>query len=138
MSTISMGEFRRRLKRGVYDPWYPMNVLDQRVDNFSFDFKLPAEILKWSLGQAISAKLIPDDCSSRLLDFTTGISDYLLLSQKGCQTQFHVDFSATTIWYFLLFGKKTFYFVSPTDGNLVHFFEWRKDASKYVGLLFFL
>ena len=46
------------------------------------------------------------------------LSHFLLVSQPGAITLWHQDFSATSVFYFLIKGCKIFYFVRPTANNV--------------------
>lgn len=43
---------------------------------------------------------------------------YCLVSMPESYTDFHLDFSGTSVWYHVLKGSKRFYFVKPTKENL--------------------
>ena len=51
---------------------------------------------------------------------------YCLISAKNSFTDFHIDFGGTSVWYHLLWGKKVFYMVEPSDKNLAAFEKWMK------------
>lgn len=45
------------------------------------------------------------------------ISNYLLLSEKDAVTQWHIDFSMTSVMYFLMCGAKEFVVVPSNPTN---------------------
>ena len=47
-------------------------------------------------------------------DFTAGISGYLLMTEQEAQTDWHQNFTGTSVFYFLLKTGKEFFFVEPT------------------------
>ena len=50
--------------------------------------------------------------------FSVATSYYLLISNDGCQTTWHTDFSSTSVFYTVLTGSKTFFLVAPTEDNM--------------------
>ena len=64
------------------------------------------------------------------IDFTSGISDYLLMSEAGAQTKWHQDFTGTSVFYFLAKGEKHFFVVEPTEENQKGFEEWLASGTK--------
>ena len=59
--------------------------------------------------------------------FSIATSYYLLVSNDGCQTTWHTDFSSTYVVYTVLTGSKTFFLVAPTDNNMELFNTWSKQ-----------
>jgi F-box/leucine-rich repeat protein 10/11 len=59
-----------------------------------------------------------------------GISKYMLLSEKGAQTNLHIDFTGTSVFYALVFGKKKFVTFSPTPKNLALLRHWEQSKRK--------
>ncbi|KAJ5102824.1 hypothetical protein N7532_003353 [Penicillium argentinense] len=49
---------------------------------------------------------------------------YCLMSVADCYTDFHIDFGGSSVYYHILKGKKTFFFIPPTDRNLKKYEEW--------------
>ncbi|EGT41573.1 hypothetical protein CAEBREN_12105 [Caenorhabditis brenneri] len=43
---------------------------------------------------------------------------YVIMSQAGAFTNFHIDFGGTSTYFYQLTGTKIFYFVEPTDANI--------------------
>ena len=48
---------------------------------------------------------------------------------KDSYTDFHIDFSGTSVWYHVVKGKKTFYFIKPTEENIAEYRDAEKDES---------
>ena len=51
---------------------------------------------------------------------------YCLISARNSFTDFHIDFGGTSVWYHLLWGKKVFYMVEPTEKNLDAYEKWMR------------
>ncbi|PYH47755.1 [Histone H3]-lysine-36 demethylase [Aspergillus saccharolyticus JOP 1030-1] len=49
---------------------------------------------------------------------------YCLMSVADCYTDFHIDFGGSSVYYHILKGKKTFFFIPPTDKHLKKYEEW--------------
>ncbi|PLB50473.1 putative PHD finger and JmjC domain protein [Aspergillus steynii IBT 23096] len=49
---------------------------------------------------------------------------YCLMSVANCYTDFHVDFGGSSVYYHILKGKKTFFFIPPKDKHLKKYEEW--------------
>lgn len=81
------------------------------------DFTTPDAIKEYSLGHTlVGDRRLPFD-----MDFIRRISNYCLMSQADCYTQFHRDFTSTSVFYHMLEGEKDFYLIIPTDHNLTLF-----------------
>ena len=63
-------------------------------------------------------------------DFTSGISDYLLMSEAGAQTNWHQDFTGTSVFYNLAKGQKHFFVVEPNEENQKLFEEWLASGNR--------
>lgn len=55
---------------------------------------------------------------------------YCLISAQNSFTDFHIDFGGTSVWYHLLWGRKVFYMIEPTDKHLNAFEEWMNLDSR--------
>ena len=55
-----------------------------------------------------------------------GVRKYFILSMENSYTDFHVDFGGSSVWYHVVKGAKTFYFVAPTAKNLSLFERWQR------------
>ncbi|CAG0879254.1 unnamed protein product [Darwinula stevensoni] len=52
------------------------------------------------------------------------VQKYVLMSVKGCYTDFHIDFGGTSVWYHVLKGRKVFWLIPPTSRNLELYEQW--------------
>ncbi|MBE7179809.1 MAG: cupin-like domain-containing protein [Terriglobus roseus] len=55
---------------------------------------------------------------------------YVLMSVADCYTDFHIDFGGSSVYYHILKGKKTFFFIPPTTANLKHYENWCKSPAQ--------
>ncbi|KAG0030021.1 JmjC domain-containing histone demethylation protein 1 [Podila clonocystis] len=55
---------------------------------------------------------------------------YCLMSVKNSFTDFHIDFAGSSVFYHILSGSKTFYFVEPTSTNLRKYSKWSSSSSQ--------
>lgn len=104
-------------------PLPPMNVID--IDSRHRQprpFCVPDCVKLVSLAHI----LLPEDLPAQF-DPKNGVSDYILLSQDGCVTDFHPDFSYTSVFYMVADGgKKDFFLVRSSPNNRQIFDEWTK------------
>ncbi|KAF2198384.1 hypothetical protein GQ43DRAFT_483345 [Delitschia confertaspora ATCC 74209] len=49
---------------------------------------------------------------------------YCLMSVADCYTDFHIDFGGSSVYYHIIKGKKTFFFIRPTKQNLKKYEDW--------------
>ncbi|KAL9595827.1 MAG: hypothetical protein Q9219_006204 [cf. Caloplaca sp. 3 TL-2023] len=49
---------------------------------------------------------------------------YCLMSVADCFTDFHIDFGGSSVFYHILKGKKTFFFIPPKEKHLKRYEEW--------------
>ncbi|KAL4957952.1 hypothetical protein BDW69DRAFT_135452 [Aspergillus filifer] len=49
---------------------------------------------------------------------------YCLMSVADCYTDFHIDFGGSSVYYHILKGKKTFFFIPPKDKYLKKYEDW--------------
>lgn len=61
--------------------------------------------------------------------YSAATSYYLLVSQDGCQTTWHQDFTSTSVMYTVLSGQKTFFVIAPTSHNLKLFEEFNEKET---------
>ena len=116
--TMSVGEFLSSTDNSeIYSPF---NVID--IDTRHRDPR-PFELPRCVRDQSIAHIFCPKDVHPRM-DPKNGVSDYLLLGQKGSITDFHQDFSHTSVFYMVLKGQKDFFLVRPTPHNLEAFAQW--------------
>ncbi|PGH12518.1 hypothetical protein AJ80_06679 [Polytolypa hystricis UAMH7299] len=55
---------------------------------------------------------------------------YCLMSVADCYTDFHIDFGGSSVFYHILKGKKTFFFIPPKDKHLKKYEEWCNSAAQ--------
>uniref|UniRef100_A0A1I7UMM0 JmjC domain-containing protein n=1 Tax=Caenorhabditis tropicalis TaxID=1561998 RepID=A0A1I7UMM0_9PELO len=56
------------------------------------------------------------------------VQNYCLMSVANCYTDFHIDFSGTSVWYHVLKGKKVFWLIPPTPNNFYIYQEFIKTV----------
>ena len=49
---------------------------------------------------------------------------YCLMSVADCYTDFHIDFGGSSVFYHILKGRKTFFFIPPHEKHLKKYEEW--------------
>jgi F-box/leucine-rich repeat protein 10/11 len=49
---------------------------------------------------------------------------YCLMSVANCYTDFHIDFGGSSVYYHILHGSKTFFFIPPKKEHLKKYEEW--------------
>ncbi|KAF2005852.1 hypothetical protein P154DRAFT_518104 [Amniculicola lignicola CBS 123094] len=49
---------------------------------------------------------------------------YCLMSVADCYTDFHIDFGGSSVYYHIIKGQKTFFFIAPTKQNLKKYEDW--------------
>ncbi|KAJ2798904.1 JmjC domain-containing histone demethylation protein 1, partial [Coemansia helicoidea] len=62
------------------------------------------------------------------------VKTYCLMGVQNAYTDFHVDFSATWVYYHVLSGEKVFYLVPPLPSNVRKFEAWSKSPEQAVSL----
>ena len=114
---------------------HPMNVLDIGLSQTTLENKLPEVMTKkLSFGHILMEnsklyeRIVPKTKSQ--VDLVTKVSKFALLSEAGCQTNFHQDFSATCVMYILLHGRKVFFAVRPTTKNCNLLNKWDQSDNK--------
>ncbi|EEH11393.1 JmjC domain-containing protein [Histoplasma capsulatum G186AR] len=55
---------------------------------------------------------------------------YVLMSVADCYTDFHIDFGGSSVYYHILKGRKTFFFIPPKDKYLKKYEEWCNSAAQ--------
>ncbi|MCJ1243602.1 JmjC domain-containing histone demethylation protein 1 [Trapelia coarctata] len=55
---------------------------------------------------------------------------YCLMSVADCFTDFHIDFGGSSVFYHILKGKKTFFFIPPYEKHLKKYEEWCKSPAQ--------
>ena len=117
--------------RSLEPEYHPMNVIDFNADSKSgmvHRFCLPNIVTDISFGHCMKNSMSPKN--QLAFDFTSGISDYLLMSEAGAQTNWHQDFTGTSVFYILAKGQKHFFVVEPTEENQKLFEEWLASGNR--------
>lgn len=52
------------------------------------------------------------------------VAFYCLMSVADSYTDFHIDFGGSSVYYHILKGRKTFFFIPPEDKNLKKYSDW--------------
>ena len=111
---------------------HPMNIIDLDIGRhqrtMKHTFSIPNLIKDYSLGHTCTSRMDPSIREE--FDFTAGISNYLLMTEQEAQTDWHRDFTGTSVFYFLLKGRKEFLIVEPTQKVQQRFDEWRESERK--------
>ena len=82
--------------RNKRSSWHPVNIID--VDVSALDmFTLPKCITDISLGHLI-ADALPTEITTQF-DFVTTISHYMLFTEVNAATQWHIDFTGSSVFY---------------------------------------
>ncbi|KAG0006982.1 JmjC domain-containing histone demethylation protein 1 [Modicella reniformis] len=55
---------------------------------------------------------------------------YCLMSVKDSFTDFHIDFAGSSVFYHILSGSKTFFFVEPTSTHLKKYAKWSSSSEQ--------
>ena len=63
----------------------------------------------------------PLDLPSKAVQF------YCLMSVADCYTDFHIDFGGSSVYYHILKGKKTFFFIPPEEKHLKKYEQWNNS-----------
>ncbi|OAL38541.1 hypothetical protein AYO20_02191 [Fonsecaea nubica] len=58
------------------------------------------------------------------------VSFYCLMSVADSYTDFHIDFGGSSVYYHILRGTKTFFFIPPEDRYLKKYEEWCNSGSQ--------
>ncbi|XP_014244978.1 lysine-specific demethylase phf2-like isoform X3 [Cimex lectularius] len=58
------------------------------------------------------------------------VEKYCLISPANSYTDFHIDFSGTSVWYHIVKGIKVFYLIKPTCDNFKLFWTWMESQNR--------
>ncbi|VVC30979.1 Hypothetical protein CINCED_3A022197 [Cinara cedri] len=64
------------------------------------------------------------------------VQRYCFMSVEGCYTDFHINVGGASAWYYILKGIKVFWFISPTEENIIIYQNWaltEKKSRKFLG-----
>jgi hypothetical protein len=105
-------------------------VIDFNLARYSVvsnQFKIPDAVREISLGEEAATDL-PNSMNP-----LKGISKFGLFCEKGAQTNWHVDFTGTSVFYMLLTGIKQLLLLRATRRNLELYYAWlRSGLTTYV------
>ena len=111
---------------------HPMNIIDLDIGphqrTMKHTFSIPNLINDFSLGHTYTSRM--DPTIREEFDFAAGISNYLLMTEQEAQTDWHHDFTGTSVFNFLLNGRKEFFIVEPTQKAQQRFDEWPESKWK--------
>ena len=74
---------------------------------------------------SIQHRFFPEDKLAQR--YRPGVTKYLLFAEEGAVTQWHVDFSATDVFYTPLTGTKEIYFIIQSEENMKTFKQWDEE-----------
>lgn len=108
--------------------YYESNEVDKPVRNV-----ISLEVSQSKLGRLIRRPKVVRDLDLQdavwpeelkaIGDFPK-VQFYCLMSVADCYTDFHIDFGGSSVYYHILKGKKTFFFIPPKDKHLKKYEEW--------------
>lgn len=55
---------------------------------------------------------------------------YCLMSVADSYTDFHIDFGGSSVYYHILKGKKTFFFIPPEEKNMKKYEDWNNSPTQ--------
>jgi hypothetical protein len=79
-----------------------------------------------------STKTMPPKKSKIVRSFEPEIPQvyrYCLISAANSYTDFHIDFGGSSVWYHVVKGRKIFFFIEPTDQNLLIYEKWNESIT---------
>ncbi|PIA18176.1 Clavaminate synthase-like protein, partial [Coemansia reversa NRRL 1564] len=101
------------------------------------------EVSGTALDQQVSRPSVVDEvdlverywpAAKRKADKYPRVKTYCLMGVQNAYTDFHVDFSATWVYYHVVWGAKVFYLVPPTASNMRKFESWSRSPEQAVSL----
>lgn len=117
---------------------HPLNVIDAMVDPFPVIdpiFILPDITKSVSMGQKYDEKypVLQDyNPEEYRINFSATTSRYLLLTEGGSYTGWHIDYTGTSVRYEIVHGIKVFYFVLPTEHNLEMYRQHETEMKSHL------
>lgn len=112
---MTAGQFVRSLDKSSQEP---VNVIDLDGRKIGCTFEAPAFLKEVSLAHKLAKFIPPDKRPER-------VSNYVLLSQKGAVTNWHIDFSQTSVFYVVLAGVKEFFICEREKGVTDAYEDWK-------------
>ncbi len=110
---------------------HPMNVIDLNMALVpGFETVKPPNIVKrLSIGHAVE-QWYPEAADE--FHLTKPVSWYLLMTERGAQTQFHYDMTGTSVFYQVITGTKEFWIMQNTPNNMNQIDKWNSiPVAKY-------
>ena len=92
--------------------FHPMNIIDLVIRPHQRTMKhtisIPNLIKEHSLGHTYTSRMDPSILEE--FDFTGGISNYLLMTEQEAHTDWHQDFTGTSVFFLFVEGnERTFH-----------------------------
>ncbi|KAK3059511.1 JmjC domain-containing histone demethylation protein 1, partial [Coniosporium uncinatum] len=118
------GEDKRWNMRKWAD-YYESTAEDKKVRNV-----ISLEVSRSKLGRLIRRPQVVRDLDlqdsvwPKDLENAPKVQFYCLMSVADCYTDFHIDFGGSSVYYHILKGKKTFFFIPPKKQHLKKYEEW--------------
>jgi len=103
---------------GLVPSTTPLNCLSLEVTNT----KMGARVQSPRFVRSLEWRKKLEEKSSSHAD----VRKYFILSMENSYTDFHVDLGGSSVWYHVVKGAKTFYFIAPTAKNLSLFERWQR------------
>ncbi|RVD86030.1 uncharacterized protein DFL_004326 [Arthrobotrys flagrans] len=109
------------------------NVISQEFSHT----KLAESVVRPAIVEALDLadQVWPEDMRSTF----PKVQLYCLMGVSGSYTDFHIDFGGSSVFYHVISGKKTFFFVPPTKYNLTKYEAWSQmhdqNSTWYPSLL---
>ena len=113
------------LTNNVKSNYYPLNAIDIQMTPKQL-YTFPSVVTRSSINHLVDGLVKRKNLQE---PYSHATSYYLLISQHGCQTTWHQDFSGTSVLYVLLIGEKTFFLVAPTEKNKELVKKWEEQDS---------
>ncbi|KAK5077943.1 JmjC domain-containing histone demethylation protein 1 [Lithohypha guttulata] len=70
------------------------------------------------------------DAESRVASSKRPVAFYCLMSVGDSYTDFHIDFGGSSVYYHILKGRKTFFFIPPEDKYLKEYEKWNNTPNQ--------
>ena len=70
------------------------------------------------------------DSESRIVQKKRPVQLYCLMSVADSYTDFHIDFGGSSVYYHILKGTKTFFFIPPEDKYLKEYEKWCNSSTQ--------
>ncbi len=87
------------------------------------------------MGNNSLSQIVSGDVPAHVNSGFSKVSNYLLMSERNAVTPWHIDFSFTSVFYFVLTGDKEFLVVPRNRPNIAAFEEWNALNDPLVHIL---